>query len=80
MHQMSSYLPHQGSLLLLFHRNGYRSPSIDFEIYVDGGIDNENGPKCKEKGADILVAGKLCIFRDKGKLEKQTKEFVSALS
>ena len=53
---------------------------LDFEIYVDGGIDNENGPKCKEKGADILVAGKLCIFRDKGKLEKQTKEFISALS
>ena len=53
---------------------------LDFEIYVDGGIDNENGPKCKEKGADILVAGKLCIFRDKRKLEKQTKEFISALS
>lgn len=76
------HLPLQSCIYFFIQRLSSirKERGLDFEIYVDGGIDNENGPKCKEKGADILVAGKLCIFRDKGKLEKQTKEFISALS
>ena len=76
------HLPLQSCIYFFIQRLSSirKERGLDFEIYVDGWIDNENGPKCKEKGADILVAGKLCIFRDKGKLEKQTKEFISALS
>ena len=54
--------------------------NLNYEIYVDGGIDNDNALQCRNMGADILVAGKLCIFRDKGQLENQTREFVSILT
>ncbi len=35
---------------------------LKFLIEVDGGVDEKAGDRCVEKGADILVAGVLCIF------------------
>lgn len=38
--------------------NKYRNKhNLDFEIEVDGGVNEETGALCKEQGADILVAG-----------------------
>ena len=31
--------------------------NLNFEIEIDGGINEKNSKICKEKGADILVAG-----------------------
>ena len=31
--------------------------NLDFDIEVDGGINNETSIICKENGADLLVAG-----------------------
>ncbi len=33
------------------------SEGLDFMINVDGGINDETGPRCREAGADILVSG-----------------------
>ena len=44
--------------------------SENFEIEVDGGIDQETGYLCKEKGATVLVAGSY-IF--KGKIEERVQ-------
>lgn len=51
---------------------------LKFFIEVDGGIDEVNGKKCKELGADSLVAGVFAIF--KGDLEKDYEEFKSHLA
>jgi ribulose-phosphate 3-epimerase len=34
-----------------------RERSLDFRIEVDGGIELENAPRCRAKGADTFVAG-----------------------
>ena len=49
-----------------------KSSQLALEIYVDGGIDFEVAKRCVEIGADILVAGKPTIFREKGKLREDT--------
>lgn len=53
--------------------------NLGFEIWVDGGIDFENGRECIEDGADGLVAGALCIFRKEKSLEAMTEKFLSTL-
>ena len=61
--------------------NEYRKQNErSFLIYVDGGITNEIGKVLAELGADLLVAGKPSIYRDKGKLREQTQEFYSAIN
>jgi ribulose-phosphate 3-epimerase len=44
---------------------------LQFLIEVDGGIDQKAGRKCMEKGADILVAGVLCLFSKDGNLYEE---------
>lgn len=40
----------------------WRSDSgIDFEIEVDGGVDEKSAPACKAAGANVLVAGSAII-------------------
>ena len=53
---------------------------IQFFDTAKGGIDNDNALQCRNMGADILVAGKLCIFRDKGQLENKMKGFVPLMA
>ena len=36
---------------------------LNFEIEIDGGINNETAEICKSSGADVLVAGSY-IFSD----------------
>lgn len=61
--------------------NEYRKQNErSFLIYVDGGITNEIGKVLADLGADLLVAGKPSIYRDKGKLREQTQEFYSAIN
>jgi len=36
--------------------------SLQLEIEVDGGINWSNARACVERGADVLIAGALCIF------------------
>ena len=61
--------------------NEYREHNErSFLIYVDGGITNEIGKVLADLGADLLVAGKPSIYRDKGKLREQTQEFYSAIN
>ena len=61
--------------------NEYRKQNErSFLIYVDGGITNEIGKILADLGADLLVAGKPSIYRDKGKLREQTQEFYSAIN
>lgn len=38
--------------------------SYGYLISVDGGINGETGPKCREKGADVLVAGSYIFKSD----------------
>ena len=45
-------------------RNYIDSNNLKTKIEVDGGINYKTGRKCKEAGADILVAGTY-IFNDK---------------
>ena len=44
---------------------------LNFEIEIDGGINNETGKICRDCGADILVAGSY-IFSDKKDNYKKT--------
>lgn len=46
-----------------------------FSVWVDGGVDEQNGMECRNSGADVLIAGKLCVFKDWGKVEENTVMF-----
>jgi ribulose-phosphate 3-epimerase len=49
-------------------------------IEVDGGVSPENGKRCLDCGADVLVAGAHAIFREHGlSLEEQYAEFEKSL-
>ncbi len=52
---------------------------LDFKIMVDGGINFDNASKCISCGADVLVAGALCIFSHIEGLEKDTARFMRCL-
>lgn len=53
--------------------------SLPFLIEVDGGLTTESAIGCVQKGADILVAGALCIFGQEGGLKHATDQFVQAV-
>jgi Pentose-5-phosphate-3-epimerase len=48
---------------------------LGFSIYLDGGISYDNALHCVESGADILVAGKLCIFSSRDSLQNGLEKF-----
>ena len=52
----------------------------NFLIEVDGGIDLINGKKCVQLGADILVAGALCIFGQQDDLQTVTEHFIREMN
>ena len=41
-----------------------KSKSYNFEISVDGGINNETGKICKDNGANILAVGSYLLSKD----------------
>ena len=49
--------------------------NINFEIEVDGGINNNTYKKCLENGADVLVAGSYIY----GKPSNQYKELIDSI-
>lgn len=51
--------------------------NASFLICVDGGIDFGNGVSCLKAGADMLVAGKLCVYR--GNLNKDLPAFLEEM-
>lgn len=53
---------------------------LPFTIMVDGGIDENNAIECLEHGADTLVSGALCIFKDLSKIEENTSCFLSKIN
>tara|TARA_Y100001970_G_C14234807_1_gene861128 strand:- start:493 stop:1140 length:648 start_codon:yes stop_codon:yes gene_type:complete len=42
-----------------------KEKQLNFEIEIDGGINNETAKICKESGADVLVAGSYIFSEDK---------------
>lgn len=48
----------------------------NFLIEVDGGLTTESAIACVRRGADILVAGALCIFGQPEGLEIATERFI----
>lgn len=54
----------------------YRKQSqLPFLISIDGGIDAPSAIACCKRGADILVAGARCIFRQEKPLTEALREF-----
>ncbi|MCX7787889.1 MAG: ribulose-phosphate 3-epimerase, partial [Spirochaetes bacterium] len=49
--------------------------SLKLEIEVDGGISWTNARACVERGADVLIAGALCIFDGRYPLIEGCKQF-----
>jgi len=43
---------------------------LNFEIEIDGGINNETGKICKDSGADVLVAGSYIFSDNKDNYQK----------
>ena len=41
-----------------------RAGGLDFLISVDGGVNDQTGPACREAGADILVSGSWLLGAD----------------
>lgn len=54
--------------------------NLSFEIEVDGGISFENAGEVVKRGADNVVAGALCIFKEKGNLDNLTREFIELVN
>ena len=50
-----------------------------FQIMIDGGINRVNGAECIRRGADILVAGALCIFGEGHDLCRETACFAKEM-
>ena len=48
---------------------------LEFEIEVDGGVNDDNAKKCINNGADVLVAGSY-IFSKK---ETEYKKLIDSL-
>lgn len=48
---------------------------MEFMIEVDGGIDEINGVKCVNAGADILVSGAFGVFQNKNGLKEDYLAF-----
>ena len=55
--------------------NYRQNHQLDYEIEVDGGINEVNAKKCINNGADVLVAGSY-IFSKK---ETEYKKFIDSL-
>ncbi len=53
--------------------------TLSFLIQVDGGLTTESAIACVQKGADILVAGALCIFGQEEGLKRAADQFVQAV-
>lgn len=54
---------------------------LDFRIFMDGGIDLENGRECAELGADVLVGGAFVWKQGNvGQIEADCRKFVQAIS
>lgn len=54
----------------------YRKQSqLPFLISIDGGIDAPSAIACRKRGADILVVGARCIFRQEKPLAEALREF-----
>jgi ribulose-phosphate 3-epimerase len=51
----------------------------NFEIGVDGGIDDKNSIECIKRGADMLVLGALCIYRPDTDLAEETTRMIEML-
>ena len=49
---------------ILFLKNFRNTNNLSFEIEVDGGINDKSSKICKEKGADVLVAGSYIFGSD----------------
>ena len=54
--------------------------SLSFEIEIDGGIDWDNGKTCASAGADIIIAGALCVFDGTAGLYDSCTRFRSILN
>lgn len=52
-------------------------PSLLLE--VDGGIDAQNGPECRKRGADMLVSGVFGVFSRKNGVQEDYLDFQKAL-
>lgn len=52
---------------------------LPFKIMVDGGINFENGPKCVEEGADILVGGAFVCFGQAEGISESARRFVRVI-
>tara|TARA_B100000965_G_scaffold193692_1_gene161714 strand:- start:218 stop:865 length:648 start_codon:yes stop_codon:yes gene_type:complete len=44
-----------------------KSNNYDFEIAVDGGVNNENAKICKDNGANVLAVGSYLLSQNKDK-------------
>ena len=55
--------------------NYRKNHQLDFEIEVDGGVNDDNAKKCIKYGADVLVAGSY-IFSKK---ETEYKKIIDSL-
>jgi len=50
--------------------NYRKNHHLDFEIEVDGGVNNDNAKKCVNNGADILVAGSYIFSEEEADYKK----------
>ena len=55
--------------------NYRKNHQLDFEIEVDGGVNDDNAKICINNGADVLVAGSY-IFSKK---ETEYRKFIDSL-
>ncbi len=52
-------------------KNIRNEKKLNFEIEIDGGINNETGKICKNSGADVLVAGSYIFSDNKDNYQKK---------
>ena len=52
-----------------------KNKNYNFDISVDGGINNETGKICKNNGVDILAVGSYLLSKEK----KEYKETIELL-
>ena len=51
--------------------NDYRKKhQLDFEIEVDGGVNDDNAKKCISNGADVLVVGSYIFSKEETEYKK----------
>lgn len=56
-----------------------RMRGLRYEIWVDGGLDVPTTARCVEKGADVVIGGKLSLFRLEESLDSQIKNLEPVL-